>query len=237
MMNDNILNVPTTDAPDLFSSAVREVVAQARAMGLTWTMRMATVVGVTPSTVVFDGDTEVVPAASMIGSVTPAQRVYVIIVPPAANFIVGSATPYVIGGRLGATVGFTFNLAAGSTASASPVAMPGPPAASITKVYGSETRFRFIFSGTFFGVGGDAGASFYARELTSGETVQVASLQAANGTNGTRQSVSGASLAALNQPPRAYLWEGYWARTTGVGTLTTSTDDVWCLTIDEIPVQ
>lgn len=225
-----------SNLPESIAVAVQEVIAQARSLGLVWTLRLATVVEVSPVLIVYDGDTteNVVTATSMI-PVVANQRVYVIITPPAGSFIVGSAVP--LPGRLGQTVGFTFATAAGSTASATPVAMPGPPAAAITKSYGAETRLRFQFAGTFFGVGGDAGASFYVRETTTGETVQVASLQAANNTNGTRQSVAGASLAAVNSPARRYLWEGYWARTTGVGTLTVSTDDVWALTIDEIPMQ
>lgn len=235
MSEETITTIKEGPVPDIVSAAVQEMLSQSRNLGLTWSLRIATVDTTTPLIIIFDGDTNQVSAVSMIGSLAVNQRVYVLLIPPAGTFVVGT-TSAINMSRLGATVGYTYAVAAGSIASPTPAAMAGPPAAAITKGYGSETRFRMQFTGTFFGVGGDAGASFYARETSSGETVQIGSLQAANGSNGTRQTVSGAALCALNQPARAYVWEGWWARTTGVGTLTTSTDDVWALTIDEILV-
>lgn len=79
--------VPGDESPIL--AAVQEAIAQSRALGLTWALRMATVVTTNPLTILYDGDTIVINAVSMVGPLAIGQRVYVLFVPPGGNFITG----------------------------------------------------------------------------------------------------------------------------------------------------
>lgn len=79
------------DLPDLLSVQAKAVVERAKALGLTWTLRPATVntsYGAAP-TVIYDGDTEQVGVTSLVGDLQPAGRVMMLQVPPAGNFVLG----------------------------------------------------------------------------------------------------------------------------------------------------
>jgi hypothetical protein len=81
-------------APELISTGAKAIVDNAERLGLTWQIQLATVLnGVNPTAVsaTYDGDTEPIDMTSMIGGLSPGQRVYVIKVPPSGNFIVGFA--------------------------------------------------------------------------------------------------------------------------------------------------
>jgi hypothetical protein len=83
-------------SPELISVGAKALVDEAKRLGLTWTLRLATVVTVSSDnsvTAVFDGDTVPIGMTSMsFGPLVPDQRVYVVIVPPSGNFIVGTPT-------------------------------------------------------------------------------------------------------------------------------------------------
>lgn len=82
-------------------AAVQEAVTQAKALGITWTIRMATVVTDLPLTIVYDGDTTVVNGVSIIGPLDPNQRVYVLVIPPSGTFVIGSTETTLSRGFLG----------------------------------------------------------------------------------------------------------------------------------------
>lgn len=67
------------------------LIENAQRLGLIWVRRPATIssADLGAVTAIFDGDTEPIAMTSMIGPVGVDQRVYVDIVPPAGNFIVG----------------------------------------------------------------------------------------------------------------------------------------------------
>jgi len=74
------------------AATAQAIVENAQRLGLTWTLRLATVVdGSSPGAVVatYDGDTAPIAMTSMIGTFVVGQRVYVIQVPPSGNFITG----------------------------------------------------------------------------------------------------------------------------------------------------
>lgn len=74
------------------ATAVRALLDQAKALGLTWTLRLATVSVLQPMQVTMDGDTVPVPARNMMGAtLLVGARVYVIIVPPSGVFVIGVA--------------------------------------------------------------------------------------------------------------------------------------------------
>jgi hypothetical protein len=91
------------EAPDLVGVGAQSIVNRAQPLGLTWVRQIGTVQDGSDAancTLFFDGDTTtLVTAASMIGKITSGTRVYIDTVPPAANFIVGIATPGVSFGR------------------------------------------------------------------------------------------------------------------------------------------
>ena len=81
-------------APELIGTGAQAVVENAKRLGLTWTIRLATISDATNGAVmaIYDGDTVAIGMTSMIGAVFTGQRVYVIQVPPSGNFIAGSTT-------------------------------------------------------------------------------------------------------------------------------------------------
>jgi hypothetical protein len=90
-MTGSIYNDNSSSA-ELISTAVQELLRQARALGLTWTLRLATVVTNAPDsmTAIYDGDTVALSMVNMTGAtLDPEERVYGLIIPPAGNFIIG----------------------------------------------------------------------------------------------------------------------------------------------------
>lgn len=80
---------------DEVKELVQQVVSEANRLGLTWTIKLATVVASSLTgglaVVVVDGDTVPIRVSSMVGVPPAGARVYVICTPPAGNYIVGYA--------------------------------------------------------------------------------------------------------------------------------------------------
>lgn len=76
-------------AQDLAVAQVQAIIENAQKLGLVWVLRPATVVGDSPILATQDGDTEPIAHTSLIGSVFADQRVWVLVVPPSGNYIVG----------------------------------------------------------------------------------------------------------------------------------------------------
>jgi hypothetical protein len=92
-----------TDAPELISIGAQSIVDRSKSLGLVWTRRLATVTDcsdLTSCAVLFDGDKDSVTAVSMVGYPGTGARVYVDMVPPSANFIVGFANDTAIPRRI-----------------------------------------------------------------------------------------------------------------------------------------
>lgn len=99
-MNGGIYDNSSGFAPELISAAAKQIVANAKALGLTWTIRIATIsvtqsVGTNDSPLIagiFDGDTAAIGLTNITGEqLSPGQRVYCLMVPPSGNFIIGFA--------------------------------------------------------------------------------------------------------------------------------------------------
>jgi hypothetical protein len=85
-------------APELIGSGAQAVVENAKRLGLTWTLTLATVTSTSPVEAIVDGDTAAIGMVPMIGRLLVGRRVYVIQVPPSGNYIVGfpeGARPFV----------------------------------------------------------------------------------------------------------------------------------------------
>lgn len=89
-MSETTSGLVTPGPSSTIIAAVQETLSQSRALGLTWTLRMGTVLTPSPLGIAYDGDTVVVSAVSMIGPLDANQRVYVLLIPPSGAFVVGT---------------------------------------------------------------------------------------------------------------------------------------------------
>lgn len=80
------------EAADLVSIGAQALIDRAKELGLTWTLRLATVIlpkSSSQTSVIYDGDTVAIDIVNMGTYVIAGDRVYVIQVPPAGNYICG----------------------------------------------------------------------------------------------------------------------------------------------------
>lgn len=90
-------------AADQAAATTDAIVERAKHLGLTWGLRLATVVlGTNPAqvTATYDGDDTPIGMVSMIGPLPPDARVYAVQVPPGGNFIIADTAA--AGGWMGA---------------------------------------------------------------------------------------------------------------------------------------
>jgi hypothetical protein len=185
---------PTTSQP--LSSPAKAIVDNAKRLGLTWTMRPATVSSLAftttshPVHIIYDGDTATVAAVSVCGVVPPGSRVLCIQIPPSGNFIIGSLmgdtqSQLVARGRAVTVNNFTITTAQ----------------QDITE---SEVEFNDIIGGFYW----EAYGSFDVRTTTAG-TAQIFGLL--NGPAGVETTVAsyGFTGATGERSQVAQLWEGF----------------------------
>ena len=234
----------TSPDPDLVATGIKETVNRAKDLGLTWTLRQATVSPSPPGQqlqITYDGDTTPINATSLIGFLPVNTRVYAMAVPPSGNFVTGLA----INGsarHLGTGAVGLLAVGAGSTTSAATALLPGNPAVSMTK-YWNDTSLLFSLSATAFATGGaDAGGQFGVRVTAGpilGFELSIARMNINNGTNGVRQQFTGClgwpGLTATSNgiPAGKYTWAGWWLRSDGAGTLFRDGSDMWSLSVQE----
>lgn len=84
---------PPSEVAQIAASAIRQLSLDPQALGISWNLRIATVASANPLYAQFDGDLagSALAMTSMVGPCGVGQRVYVLIVPPSGNFIVGFA--------------------------------------------------------------------------------------------------------------------------------------------------
>lgn len=183
---------------------------------------MATVVdGDTPAqtTILCDGDTEIVTAASLIGALPLNTRVYVDIVPPSALFIVGlvssNENPLLFGAS-----SLNQDATAGTTTSATFVNLPGAPTVTFTKAY-VNTRIFVNFHLTLQSTLANTSVRC-AVNITSVGDGDIAGIVINPAS--THTQISGTALfpAAVSGTVTVV---GRWRRVAGGGTLTLGTDD------------
>lgn len=219
------------DAPELISTGAEAIVARSKHLGLVWTKRLATIVDATTpanAVILFDGDGSVQSAVSMVGVLPLDTRVYVDIVPPGGNFIVGLATdelnPILFGA---ATLNQAF--AAGTTTSATYVNLPGPPTVTITKAY-LNTRLFIALTATIQSSLANTSARLAVNisGVGDGDIAQLVINPAS-----THLQVAGSAIF-----PAAVMGSvtvtGRWRRVAGGGTLTVGTDDWVSISVMEV---
>jgi hypothetical protein len=210
-----------TDAPELISIGAQSIVDRSKSLGLVWTRRLATVNdGSDPASCVitFDNDTVPVTAVSMVGPLPLDARVYVDMVPPSGNFIVGVAITNGAPWFLGST-SLNNAIAAGTTVSAVNVDMPGSPTITLTKNF-TTTDIKIDFHVTCLTT--LANTSVRCAVSIGGTDNDIAHL-VLNPAN-THLQLSGTKIfTSILSGPVAII--ARWRRIAGGGTMTTGTDD------------
>lgn len=130
----------TDQVSGLLSVAAKQIVQQAQALGLTWTLQIASVVTSSATgglIVVLDGDTVAISATNITGNqLFGGDRVYCITVPQSGNFVIGFAE-LLAGGLLGRVDSSTVNV---SDNAAELVVLTTP---TITFTNGRAFRIRY----------------------------------------------------------------------------------------------
>jgi hypothetical protein len=215
----------TENMSTLLSTAAKEIVQQAQALGLTWTLRMATVVSSSFTkgvSIVFDGDTVAIAATNIANErVNAGDRVYCVIVPQAGNFVFGFADP------IATPNNYNAGSAGGSTVSASYGNMPNSPTVEIEK--SSMTSYLLVCMQT----------SCYNSAISGIADIGIL----AGGTDFTivrfffNQANVHASMAGTrlitSVPAGRQTLNARW-RQSGAGTLTQDTNDWISITVSEV---
>lgn len=225
------------NTPDLIGAGIQALVEQAKRLGLTWDVRQATVTnGENPAAVlaILDGDTQPIGMVSTIGSLLTDARVYVVVVPPAGNFIFGIATLGPIVNNVACTN--IFGMSAGTTTSATFVTMPGTPTVALTKS-SPNSGMKIDLAGTFFSTVASAGlvVGVSLDVIATDETITAVSNT--NSSLGNHTTFAGHILldaATVSMPAGAYTLTGIWRRSAGTGTLNVDSGDVWSCCVEEV---
>jgi hypothetical protein len=210
-----------TDAPELISIGAQSIVDRSKSLGLVWTRRLATVNnGTDPASCVitFDNDTVAVTAVSMVGSLPTDARVYVDMVPPSGNFIVGIATTGAAP-LLGGAISLNNALAAGTTVSAVNVDMPGPQTLTLVKA-SPASSIKIDFHATFFSTLASTLARFAVSIAGTDFDICHLTINTAN----NHSQVSGTDIIPSASSGSVAI-TARWRRISGTGTLTTDTSD------------
>ena len=131
------------EAPSLIGIGTQSMVDSAKALGLTWTLRDATVSSpgtVTNALIIYDGDTVPITCINLTGNeLELGQRVSGLQVPPSGNFIIGVKDPTFPASGIN-SVGFNGTAVGNdSTASVTFVNMVGPSSVAFNKLLTSTT--------------------------------------------------------------------------------------------------
>ncbi len=170
-------------AADQAGATVKAIVDNAEPLGLVWGLRPATITKTVPPEGILDGDSVSIGLISMVGAPLVGQRVYVLFVPPAGNYVVGfvnEPTPRNVENLLIANT-------PGSTVTTTYLDMPGSPALIIDKIGDALTtcllvrmfgtafttgsasagmEFAVLYSATDFGIAGLRSATAFSQHTT-----------------------------------------------------------------------
>lgn len=150
--------------PEVVSAIAKAIVSNAERLGLTWTLRIATVINPVTDTggsfvaARYDGDEATINMVNMMEvPLENGARVYAIRVPPGGNYIVGAAVATPLGMAVYNNVD-SGNPATGTTTSASYSDMPGPMELTVRKKFNS-TKLLLAMGGTWVDTAGSAGTT------------------------------------------------------------------------------
>lgn len=203
--------------PELIGVAAQTIVENAKRLGLTWTIRMATVnEGSTPTNVLakYDGDTDPIGMISVVGPLPNGSRVYALQVPPGGNYIIGGAAGYGLGED-----GVNLDSATGETVSTT--TMTSIPNSDFTFVKRGYGRVRVDMTGTFFTTSASIGAGFGV--AFDGTDYLITGVWNSTAANSHKTFAGHIILDAM--PPGSYSVVGIWrASAAGAGPTRSSSD-------------
>ena len=204
---------------------IQSVQENAQRLGLIWTLTPALVIDASPLTVLPDSpDTSSapIPAISLLGTLTAGQRVMLMAVPPAGQYVCGILSPaFSLGGGLGTPVNSTGLAGTGTTTSATYVALPGTPGVSFTKLQAS-TLVEMHMSNTYFVSVGATGVQMALQLNSVNYDMHFQSVTSAN----VRVTNTGYRLIA-GIPAGTYSIGAMWSRAFGTGILNQSASGDW----------
>lgn len=200
-----------------------------RRMGLMWRLLPATVFADdtnTPSSmrITIDGDTEPTRAISMVGLPPQGARVFVVVVPPAGNYVVGRS------GRA-STVnenGVGAAAASDATSSAAYANLLGTSSFAFTKQDAASRLKVTIHAGGFVSVAGTRPMYGVLLGATDYDVVS----QTINVIN-SHTNISGFSYLT-SVPAGAYTVQGRWRRAAGTGSITRNNEDWLSISVKEL---
>lgn len=212
-----------TGAVDTYAAGAKQLVDDAQRLGISWTLRPATVNITDPLKVTFDGDEVPISAVSLVGYLAEGARVMGLLVPPGGNFIVGFNDPQFTS-KLQSPVNYSAAGAVGSTTSATYVNMPNLPFVTVQKRFGSGiTNIEFIMTTSIFGSGLNTGVGFGVN-LTGGTGADVDLITRTMTATLTHTDFAMTKLLTA-LPPGTYTLSGRWKRTASANTLQMDTGD------------
>lgn len=200
----------------------------AERLGLVWQIRTGTVQSsdAALAVVTFDNDeAPTVGITNMTGTVLAlGERVYVVSVPPAGQYVVG----YMNAVRLGCNCETAGSMSTGTTSSTVYVAQPGSPSVQLTKKF-DDTQLKFSWAQTYYTTSA-TDAEFAA---VSGSTqVFLGKHHTSNGALNSHTPISG-MIRVAGIPAGRRTWVGSWSTPTGGGTLKVDSGDFWTMCIEE----
>lgn len=220
----------TQEAPALIGIGAQSIVDRAKQLGLTWTLRPATVTVsgmITDTQVTYDGDTVPISCFNISGSrLFVGDRVMGMQVPPSGNFIIGTLF-------ITARTAANYNApgVVGSTSSATFVSMPGTPTAPFTK-NGNSLQSALsccVELSMFASVQGTAEVAVNINGIDNRVFISVAP--------GTQVIYFSAGTVFVNGLTAGPFTAGVtWRISGGVGTYNQNTNCYVSLTINEVPL-
>jgi hypothetical protein len=218
--------------PELIGVAAQSIVENANRLGLTWIIRLATVVDGNDSAAIkaiYDGDSEPISMVSVSGIYSAEARVYVLAVPPSGNFIIGTndlTTALPTG-----SCGF-FGSVSGTTTSASFANTPGPITVALTKKYPlGQSQLLFTHHGGAWCNGAVSSAVEFGVTV-NGTTFELSKF---NFNNASVHHAFGAQRQ-LDAPAGTVTYTLLWRRSGGTGTITIDGADLNTFSVVEMPI-
>lgn len=198
-------------------------------LGLTWTLSAGTVADPATPTVIFDSDTTstAVPVVNLVALPLAGDRVYVVSLPPAGNYMIGRV-PQLDPSRFGSCIYCPQNPGSGTTTSASFANLPGNPSCTVVKAYDATDLLidaRIATQSTLANTSVELAVLIGATDYVIWHMIH-------NPAN-THDAYSGI-IRVAGLVAGSYAVTGRWRRPAGGGTLTMNSDDWFNMSVQEV---
>lgn len=221
----------TTPASTAGAASAQAIIEQAKRLGLTWEIRLATITTVSTDGMaflgVYDNDIQPIPMISLTKGVAAGYRVYVISVPPQGNYIIG----FPRGGPANNNAQIT---ATGSTNSAAFSNYPGFAAITMPKLQ-SATGLLVRWAPSFFTDNAATGPEFGVQITVNGVSTDYVTHNLPGTLSVNVRLPSFGEKLIPNVAAGALTITGRWRRFGGAGTINAVNGaDYASLTADEV---